>query len=189
MKHFALVIIILFMGAVPPLYAQSTSEPGIDTGSEEQSVENEGAVSRSVIYTMTTGAGERTGRVMISSLGAAARDASNNLEQEMAFHSPPLSFVLDQNYPNPFNPSTTISFTLPGPAVVRLNVFNILGQEVRTLLNLVTLEEGEQSIKFDASSLPSGVYFYRIVVQTQLGEDAATVGRSFASVGKMVVQK
>ena len=71
----------------------------------------------------------------------------------------PLAFTLEQNYPNPFNPSTEISFSLPKAGSVSLNVFNILGQNVSTLIN-ENLNQGSHSVTFDASGLSSGVYFY-----------------------------
>jgi hypothetical protein len=67
-----------------------------------------------------------------------------------------------QNYPNPFNPVTTISFELPFSSFVRLSVFNQLGQEVSTLLNKKMIA-GKHYISLDASSLSSGIYFYRLV--------------------------
>ena len=73
----------------------------------------------------------------------------------------PNNFELAQNYPNPFNPSTIISFSIPSSAFTSLKVYDILGNEVATLLN----EEkpaGEYNLTFDASSLTSGVYLYRI---------------------------
>jgi hypothetical protein len=73
----------------------------------------------------------------------------------------PVSFALDQNYPNPFNPSTEIRFSLPVNGKVSLVVYNILGQEIATLLNEVK-SAGNYSVRFDATSVPSGTYFYRL---------------------------
>jgi len=73
----------------------------------------------------------------------------------------PGSFGLAQNYPNPFNPSTTVTFTLDRPGFVTLTVHNILGQVVSTLVR-GTLTAGEHSVRFDAGSLASGVYFYTL---------------------------
>jgi photosystem II stability/assembly factor-like uncharacterized protein/uncharacterized protein (DUF2141 family) len=80
----------------------------------------------------------------------------------------PETFSLAQNYPNPFNPATTIHFTLSSTARVSMNVFDILGKNVATLFNDDEMEEGEYEIHFDATHLPSGVYFYRLNV-TQNG--------------------
>jgi hypothetical protein len=73
----------------------------------------------------------------------------------------PAVFALRQNYPNPFNPSTHIEFDLPKAEFVNLVIYNTLGQEVKTLLN-ENKNAGSYRIDFDASSLPSGTYFYRI---------------------------
>jgi hypothetical protein len=73
----------------------------------------------------------------------------------------PLTFALHQNYPNPFNPSTTISYDLPVRSRVKLSIYNLLGQEVATLVN-GEQEPGRYNVKFDASGLPSGIYFYRL---------------------------
>jgi hypothetical protein len=70
-------------------------------------------------------------------------------------------FELTQNYPNPFNPTTTISYILPQAGMVRLTLYNILGQEIRTLVN-ETKEAGTHTINFDASDLNSGMYIYKI---------------------------
>jgi hypothetical protein len=77
-------------------------------------------------------------------------------------HSIPGSFKLYQNYPNPFNPSTQIQFDLAKNMNVTLSVFNVLGQEVATLLNDKPLSAGAQVIEFDATNLPSGVYVYQM---------------------------
>jgi hypothetical protein len=73
----------------------------------------------------------------------------------------PIKFILHQNYPNPFNPVTKIKFTIPTVAVVQLKVYDVLGNEVATLVN----EEkpvGEYEVEFSGSDLTSGIYFYQL---------------------------
>lgn len=79
----------------------------------------------------------------------------------------PLSVELYQNYPNPFNPSTTISFFLPEEGKVKLAVFNIVGQPVAVLIDDVK-SQGEYSIEWDASDVPSGMYIYQLEVGTKI---------------------
>jgi hypothetical protein len=74
---------------------------------------------------------------------------------------PPLNFSLEQNYPNPFNPSTNIQYSLESAAPVSLKIYNLLGQDVATLVN-VRQERGSYTVPFNAIKLPSGVYFYRL---------------------------
>jgi hypothetical protein len=73
----------------------------------------------------------------------------------------PNQYDLMQNYPNPFNPTTTIGFGILEKGNVRLSVLNVLGEEIRLLLN-EEMEADYHSIEFNASDLPSAVYFYRI---------------------------
>ncbi|MCD6249995.1 MAG: S8 family serine peptidase [candidate division Zixibacteria bacterium] len=73
----------------------------------------------------------------------------------------PRRFVLEQNYPNPFNPTTAISFATPSRQMVTLEIFNVLGQKVTTLVDQV-LPAGQHTIEFDGSQCASGVYLYRL---------------------------
>ncbi len=73
----------------------------------------------------------------------------------------PIQYTLEQNYPNPFNPNTTIKYSIPEDGMVKIRVYNLLGQEVMTLVNNIQ-KAGRYEIVFDASKLASGVYYYRM---------------------------
>ena len=73
----------------------------------------------------------------------------------------PVAYKLDQNYPNPFNPSTTINYSIPKASIVTIKIFNIIGQEVKTLVN-ENKSPGNYSLRFNAANLSSGVYFYSL---------------------------
>jgi subtilisin family serine protease len=75
----------------------------------------------------------------------------------------PASFILDQNFPNPFNPATTIQFDLPVSDHVKLVVYDMLGREVRTLLD-ERLSAGQHSVRFEAEDVSTGVYIYRLSI-------------------------
>jgi hypothetical protein len=77
----------------------------------------------------------------------------------------PDKFELSQNYPNPFNPSTTIRFSLPAQTHLKINIYNMLGELVKTLSE-GTFEPGYYNVTFNAAELSSGTYIYRIESET-----------------------
>lgn len=80
-----------------------------------------------------------------------------NVEEEI--QTLPSEFILYQNYPNPFNPTTNIEYNLPNSAKVTLKIYNIIGEEVRKLVE-EDQQEGKHKVTFNARGLPSGVYIY-----------------------------
>ncbi len=93
----------------------------------------------------------------------------------------PMEFSFSQNYPNPFNPSTKIKFSLPENSMVRISVFNLLGQKVADMVN-GNISAGYHEINFNASHLTSGIYIYSI-------EASGTNGNKFQSTKKMILLK
>ena len=121
-----------------------------------------------------SGSGQIVGQVAVSS-------SISNLT------AAPEEYAIAQNFPNPFNPTTTIAYYLPEASRVRLSVFNILGQEVATLVD-GEVREGVQTLDWNASSnagsaLPSGLYFYR------LHATSVWTGREFSDTKRMTLLK
>jgi hypothetical protein len=100
-----------------------------------------------------TGGGAETESVYVSGSGISTSNVDESGMSEI--------FQLGQNYPNPFNPNTTIVYHLPSVNHVSLKVFDALGKEVATLVNEVQ-QPGNKSVRFDAITLASGIYFYRL---------------------------
>ncbi|TAK54578.1 MAG: T9SS type A sorting domain-containing protein, partial [Bacteroidetes bacterium] len=119
-------------------------------------------------------------RDSIAPVPLAHFDGSSVVEEQ------PVEFRLDQNYPNPFNPQTVIQFELMVPSLVTLKIYNLLGQQVATVLDNQEMEDGMQAIEFDATDYSSGVYFYRLEAT---GTDANGQEHSFKSVKKMTLIK
>ncbi len=115
------------------------------------------------LYSTTTGSykikieGYYENQIKVLSPSYLVTVGTTNIEIE----DQPNKFNLYQNYPNPFNPATTIKFTILHSQFATLKVYNVLGREVKTLINK-QLQPGEYKVEFDGSNLPSGVYFYRL---------------------------
>lgn len=94
----------------------------------------------------------------------------------------PMQFRLEQNYPNPFNPVTTISYSVPTDSRVKLVIYNLLGEQVNTLIN-EDVKAGKYEVVFRSGDLPSGVYFYR------LDASSASGNRNYTSTKKFILLK
>ncbi|MBI3364668.1 MAG: T9SS type A sorting domain-containing protein [Ignavibacteriae bacterium] len=99
----------------------------------------------------------------------------------------PSTYTLEQNYPNPFNPTTRIEYALPVNSTVSLRVYNMLGQLVATLFDAEPQSAGYKEVEFDASSLPSGLYFYQLSAKSVDGIETQDLG--FNQVRKMLLVK
>ncbi|MGE5458478.1 MAG: aryl-sulfate sulfotransferase [Methanococcaceae archaeon] len=105
-------------------------------------------------------------------LTSAVEDGNSNIPEE---------FMLYQNYPNPFNPSTEINYALPELSFVTVEIYDILGRKIKSLINSMQ-EAGLHHINFDASNLTSGIYFYKLDARTLKNEN-------FSKINKMLLLK
>lgn len=114
----------------------------------------------------TAGKSKKVAPLFVDDYLFVTNSANANLGKRAAtIDDLPTTYALKQNYPNPFNPSTMISYSLPNNTFVTLKVFDVLGNEVATLVN----EEkpaGNFEVEFNASGLSSGIYFYRIQTES-----------------------
>ena len=104
--------------------------------------------------------------------------------KETGDNSIPNEFQLFQNYPNPFNPKTMVEYIIPEQGFVSLKVFNVLGNEISTLIS-GTVPAGEHSVEWNAQDFPSGVYFYHLEV-TNLESNMIN---TFSETKKMMLMK
>ncbi|HEY6437721.1 MAG TPA: FlgD immunoglobulin-like domain containing protein, partial [Ignavibacteriaceae bacterium] len=145
-------------------------------------------VSDFVTINTTTGAGSIVGSVGLNNVMSLAYLVDNlvGVEDDNNNASVPTEFTLKQNYPNPFNPITSISFSLPTQSQVKLVVFNILGQEVVTLVN-EQRSAGNHTITWNSTDaagtqLTSGIYIYKLTASGVNGEE-------FQDTKKMILMK
>lgn len=118
------------------------------------------------LYHAANGEGYVNAMIEMDNLEQYAEMELYNRGNAVGENAQPVSFELMQNVPNPFNPSTQISFTLNNATQASLKVFNLMGQEVATLVEGV-LPAGPHSVTFDGSSMSSGVYFYTVEANGQ----------------------
>ncbi|MCF8263334.1 MAG: T9SS type A sorting domain-containing protein [Melioribacteraceae bacterium] len=127
----------------------------VDLGSVLLKRKNEKNLDESIItstYKLNNG-DEVDGQILKIADGAITSVADKSLS--------PKEFLLHQNYPNPFNPTTNISYELPYASFVNLTIYNILGSEIKSLVNR-NQNAGSYTINFDASEIPSGIYLYKL---------------------------
>lgn len=148
-------------------YKYAAMYPGADTiNGGSTPLDNEGAFGQNHLFILSD---QPAGIVLNNQFG-------NFTGVETIEDLVPMVYELGQNYPNPFNPSTTIRFSIPEAGLVTLKVYNLLGQEVATLLNNEQAS-GVYEATFDASKLSSGIYFYTLEA------------KNFTSTKKMVLLK
>jgi len=114
--------------------------------------------------------------------------ADADVRMNLVFHPStdaevPRQFALEQNYPNPFNPSTVIRYELPAPSKVVLRIYDVLGRNTATLVDEIQ-DGGFKSVEWDARSLASGIYFYRLEASS-----LSDPSKAFAQLRKMILLK
>jgi PKD repeat protein len=160
-----------------PLDSATTLTATVTAGSRVNFIWNFGdgttGTGRVVTHTYTA-AGNYTAIVTATNTVSTLTDTTNVIitprtSVEEFENGVPTAFMLSQNYPNPFNPSTTIQYALPKAGYVTMKVYNLVGNEIETLVS-EKQPAGEYAIRWNPVGLPSGVYFYRL----QAGEFVAT---------------
>jgi len=147
----------------------SAADFGLGSGGDKAWLEDvSGVLVDSIIIPAITDTAASFGRLPDGSdnwqlLIPRTRGSSNSATDVNDDFGSTFTYVLNQNYPNPFNPSTTISYQVAQTGFVTIKVFNILGKEVRSLVNEIQ-SAGSYRIKFDAKNLSSGIYLYQLNV-------------------------
>lgn len=161
---------VYYAGTSTGLYA-TTNLNGMSTVWVQQGSSSIGMVDAESIDTR-----DNDGTVVVGTFGGGVYSTQVNVTGVKTQDNLPAVYSLSQNYPNPFNPATVINYEIPSSNRVTLKIYDILGNEVKTLVN-ENKPAGKYSVTFDASKLSSGVYFYRL--------DAG----NFTSVKKMILLK
>jgi len=130
-----------------------------------------------IITTVPENSNERLYFSSYTGVYTALISASGVLENQTPM---PLKYELKQNYPNPFNPGTTFEFSIPNTEFVTLKIYNLLGQEVATLVS-DKLDAGNHNYSWNASAFSAGVYYYRIAIHS--------LGNEFEQTRKLILMK
>ena len=120
-----------------------------------------------------------SGRILNTTNGGVSPNGIEPVSNEL-----PDKFQLSQNYPNPFNPTTKIKFDIAFAGPVKISVFDVLGREISVPLNEI-LNPGKYEINFDGSDIPSGIYYYRITINSS----DKSLTHNFTDTKKMVLLK
>ncbi len=145
---------------------------------------NGGTIGKSGLYHSDTTTGVYS--VIVNDTSKTLADTAVVIVKKLSGvkkESIPTKYYLSQNYPNPFNPTTTIEYSLPFASRVRIDVFNVLGQRIKTLVNKIQ-KAGQKRIVWNANNFATGVYFIRIFAEPQNKKQKA-----FTDVKKMVLLK
>jgi len=150
-----------------PVLANQIQRQALDAGGDMWLSTSNYKLSSSLGQSITGTQGGATKKVYTGFWNPWVVEMSPVEEEEEDFNQLPKEFELSQNYPNPFNPTTVIEYALPKSCDVRIKIYNILGQEVRNLVN-ERQEAGYKIIGWDGKDdrgkeISSGIYFYRIV--------------------------
>jgi hypothetical protein len=158
MKHLKLLLLLFFL--IPCLSTNGQNQipySVFSAGGNSQSN------SQNILFS-TLGEGfigassNSSNQLLLGFWTAYKQNAVTSVKDEKSI---PNEYKLEHNYPNPFNPSTTIRFSIPERSFVSLKVYDILGNEVTTLVNK-DMETGNYETKFNADNYSSGIYIYKI---------------------------
>ena len=171
-KYFSKILGIIFF-AVSVIHSQSLMSGSFSSGGEISS--NNDYSLNQVIGQTFVGITSNSNYTISSGTVYNFKGMVTGVNDNQYFGIPD-NYSISQNYPNPFNPSTKINYALPKSSLVKIKVFDVLGREV---INLINEEQtaGYHEVVFNASSLPSGVYFYNILAE------------NFAQTKKMILMK
>ncbi len=177
MRHFIITILSLLLLSVS-LSAQEQNVLDWQSVASGAGLSNNGS---DVLYNSVGQAivsdGSSSDPSMVLESGFGAGLVSRVSSAPVSDSKNPYEYKLEQNYPNPFNPMTTIPFSLSERSTVVIKLYDILGRNVKTLLN-EKRPAGNHAITLNATNLASGVYFYRMVA-----------GKKFVKIRKMIVLK